>query len=201
MSGFFRVIVVTVALIFCSCSAVGEPLPVRTPPRNSFLEGGRRLMDIKGVPQANPSSCLGHGWNRPSRISVGSTVYSVTGGLRTGGFKIFSPTNDLVPVITGDVSLFRDGRTARECAFGEMALSSMLLSDLAQSISVQILDDETNAVYVAHGTWREDRRSCLSYKNLFVRVRGASNQHAFAVALINGGLPASEQIKVSSVLP
>lgn len=157
------------------------------------VERGRGLMSLLGVPSA---TALGgySSWSFPSSIVVDEEPYCVKQTSSAGSFKIFSPTNSSVIVARGGICRTSSAEIARVCGFGEIALNSLPLRDLAGQISVQPLDSATNVLYLANTQTAGDRLEVMVAKNYFIYLRSSTNNLAFALSVLNAGLPVSERI-------
>lgn len=177
--------------LFVPCG-LGQSIPLREDIDEDILEQGRELMMLKNVTAVSGTNVIGT-WVWPSRIVVRGMEYGVAHNERD--FTVFSISNATYSLVKGDLMRLTDGRTALEYAFGvKAAATNMGLGDFAGLVNVRALDSATNALYVTHGEFRQNKRDCLTYKNLLLRTYGSTNNIDFAISLLNAGLPELERL-------
>jgi len=169
----------------------GHGIPLRENIDEGLLEQGRELMRLKDVMAVSGTNVVGT-WAWPSRIVVQGMEYGVAHNERD--FRVFSISNITLSPVKGDIARLIDQKTAIECAFGYKAATSMPLVDFAGMVNVRILDVSTNSLYITHGEFRQNKRDCLTYKNLYLRISGSTNNIDFAISLLNAGLPESDRL-------
>lgn len=189
-------VAIGVGLTIVALCVCGDGLPVKNMVNEEVLSRGRSMMELKGM----GSPLLGNvsSWERPSNISVNDMVCQVVFGNGNMDFTIFHGPSNSVIAVRGRIARFQNATIAAERSFGVMSSTNMRLEDFKESIMVSYMGTMTNVLHISHTSSRPQDRDVIVYKNLTVDIRGATNKLDFAMALINAGLPAQEQVSISS---
>lgn len=192
-----------IALIGGPLTVCGTPLAVDDSPYNGVLgakmevRNGLKMMQLKGFSEV-PGGNVAISWSFPTSISVGGIPYRVVRGLSAGGFEIYEQlaTNSM-RIATGRLTRMSNGTYARTCGFGVMGTSSLGVRTMALQTDVRVLDDATNAIYLACSNRPSEAEEVLIYKNLYMRISASTNTFGIATALLKSGLSSRERLYFS----
>ena len=161
-----------------------------------FLANGKRLMDLKGIPDGDETLVCTN-WVCPTSIVVNATQYLVETNmwphLGYATFKVMTTNMPSVKVANGNIEMSTDGKMARQMTFANCATTSLHLSDYAPRVIVRVLDPSTNAMAITYVKHPFDKCR-LVYKNIRITTYSLTNALEIAMSLINEGLPEEERI-------
>lgn len=184
-----------VGILLIEISLAGE-IPIDDTSYEDFIhvQRGRGLMALLGVPDADRR--VGYSsWSFPSSIVVNDESYRIRQTSKEGGFKICSPTNPALVLARGGICRTSNAEIARVCGFGEIALNALPLRDLARQVHVHPMDATTNVFFLANEASQGERLEVLVAKNYFIYLQSATNNLAFALSVLNTGLPRAERLQ------
>ena len=203
-------ILILLTLVFAMSYAEEETIyrlpPIRHSTREEryqqFLNDGRWLMELKGIP-AGDETLVCTNWACPTSIVVDAKQYSVATnmGRRVMHFSVMTTNVPPLKVANGYIDMATNGTMARLVAFANWAQTSIYLPDYARGVAVQDIGPSTNMLFVtdAFPISNEIQMGYLTYKNIMLEVHAPTNALDFAVAIINAGLPEGERIAVPTV--
>ena len=161
-----------------------------------FLANGKRLMDLKGIPDGDETLVCTN-WFCPTSIVVNADQYLVETNmwphLGYATFKVMTTNMPSVKVANGNIEMSTDGKRARQMTFANCATTSLHLSDYAPRVFVRVLDPSTNAMAITYVKHPFDKCR-LVYKNMRFTTYALTNALDFATAIVNEGLPEEERI-------
>ncbi len=161
-----------------------------------FLNDGKELMDIKGIPDASASLVCAN-WTCPTSIVVNAVRYSLVTDEWKGVISADIMTTNFPLAKKGSVRIYwkPNAKEARRTVFAAYNQSSSLTAaDIAPFITAHNLDPSTNMMYIAKQRDGGTNRQFVVYRNLSVCADAPTNAVDFAAAIINEGLPENERI-------
>lgn len=187
------------ALVWTQLSSSLPPITYSTKDEMlaDFMENGKWLMDLKGIPDGDETLVCTN-WVCPTSIVVNAEQYLVETNkcLTLTYFKVLTTNEPPVKVASGDIEMQSDGKVARCTAFAHRAQTSLYLPDYAHGVTVQVIGSESNMLFVSYRSLRPGKmqKGHLAYKNITLEVNAPTNAVDFAAAIINAGLPEEERI-------
>lgn len=166
----------------------------------NFLNDGKKLMDVKGIPDAS-EGLVGANWTCPTSIAVNAVSYSLVTDEWQGVISADIMTTNFPSAKMGSVRIYREpnAKVARRTVFAAYNQSTSLTAkDIAPFITVRNLDPSTNMMYIAKHRDGGTNRQFVVYRNLSVCADAPTNAVDFAAAIINAGLPENERIPLPS---
>ena len=196
-----------ISVVSCTAETIYHFPPITHSTREKryqrFLNDGRWLMELKGIPDGDETLVCTN-WSCPTSIVVNAVRYDVLTNKwnSTIDFSIMTTNVPPIKIAQGSIDEMANGKKARLVAFSNFAQVSMYLPNYACDVVVQSIDPTTNMLFMSHveddpQSWRQ-----LVYKNLCVRHivttiatnSVATNALVFTSELINAGLPENERI-------
>ena len=146
-----------------------------------FLNEGRWLMELKGIPEGDETLVCTN-WVCPTSIVVNARQYLMVTNLWRGTIEFEVMTTN--------------GKNARLVAFANRAQTSVYLPDYARGVAVHAIGLETNMLFLTYKSFLPDDipEGDLVYKDIMLKIHAQTNVLDFAAAIINEGLPEAERI-------
>ena len=173
--------------------------PTREEMYERYLNDGKALMDVKGIPDAIETLVCTN-WVCPTSVVVNVEQYSIVKDEWAGVISTDIMTTNLPPMKKAHARIYlsSSAKAARRMVFASFNQSDVLMAtDIAPRISVRNLDQATNMMFVASSRDGGTNDQWVIYKNMTVSANAPTNALDFAVAIINAGLPENERIAVT----
>lgn len=198
-----RITLLTMAFAMsCVAETIYRFPPIRHSTRQerhqSFLNDGKKVMDIKGIPDASETLVCTN-WLCPTSIVVNAMHYNLVTDEWIGVISADVMTTNTPQVKKAHVKIYRDpnAREARRSVFAGLVQSDVFLPrDFAPRIVAYNLDTITNMMFVTDSYYGGTNKQWVIYKNMTVSASAPTNAVDFAVAIINAGLPENERIVI-----
>lgn len=161
-----------------------------------FLNDGKKLMDIKGIPDGSETLVCTN-WVCPTSIVVNAVRYNLVTDEWMGVISADIMTTDSMVSKRAHVQIELESNAleARRSVFAAFVQSDALRpTDFAPYIFVHNLDPMTNMMAVFKTLNGVTNNLFVAYKNLTVFSEAPSNAFDFAAEIINAGLPEEERI-------
>ena len=183
----------------------GDELVYRLPPithstreerYERFLNYGKILMDIKGIPDES-EMLICTNWVCPTSIVVNAVRYSLVTDEWMGVISADIMTTNFPPSKRAHVEIEREqsAKESRRSVFASFNQSdSLSAATVASFVSAHNLDPSTNMMVVSDTRYGGTNNQFVVYKNITVYAEDPTNAVDFAAAIINAGLPEAEQI-------
>ena len=194
------IILTAVVAIICEAETIYNFPPITHSTRGErherFLNEGKSLMDIKGIPDES-ATLVCTNWVCPTSIVVNAIHYNLVTDEWIGVISADVMTTNVPQVKKAHVKIYRDpnAKEARRSVFAGLVQSDCLMpADFAPYIVANNLDPMTNMMYVTDIHFGGTNEQYVLYRNLTVEASAPTNAVDFAVAIINAGLPENERI-------
>ena len=161
-----------------------------------FLNDGKKLMDIKGIPDESDTLVCTN-WACPTSIVVNAVRYSLATDEWAGVISADIMTTDLSSAKRGRIRIYRESnaKEARRSVFASYNQSTSLsAATVASFVGAYNLDPATNMLVVSDTRHGGTNKLFVVYKNLAVRAYAPTNAVDFAAEIINAGLPEDDRI-------
>jgi len=161
-----------------------------------FLNDGKILMDIKGIPDESETLVCTN-WICPTSIVVNAVRYNLVTNEWMGVISADVTTTNLQAMKKAHVRITRklNAKETRRSVFASYNQSdSVSATTMASFVVAHNLDPSTNIMVVFDTRYGGTNKQFIVYRNLTVRVTAPTNAVDFATAIINEGLPEAERI-------
>ena len=172
--------------------------PTKEQMHERFLNDGKKLMDIKGIPDASETLVCTN-WVCPTSIVMKAVRYSLVTDEWMGVISADIMTTNLPAMKTAHVKIEWEpnAKVARRTVFAAYNQSDSLSAiTMASFVTTRNLDPMTNMMAVSKTYYGGTNEQFVLYRNLTVFVEAPTNAVDFAAAIINEGLPEAERISL-----
>jgi len=170
--------------------------PTQEETRTDFLNAGKQLMDLKGIPDGDETLVCAN-WICPTSIVVNAVRYNIVTEEWMSVISADIMTTNVLEGIRATARIYRktNAKEARRSVFASLVQSDVLMPvDFAPYIFFRNLDPMTNMMAVCRTYNGVTNKQVLVYRNITVFAESPSNVVDFAAEIINAGLPEEERI-------
>ncbi len=169
--------------------------------RTDFLNAGKQLMDLKGIPDGD-ETLICTNWICPTSIVVNAVRYNIVTEEWMSVISADIMTTNVLEGIRATVRIYRktDAKEARRSVFASLVQSDVLMPvDFAPYIFFRNLDPMTNMMAVCKTYNGVTNKQALVYRNITVFAESPSNVVDFAAEIINAGLPEEDRVPLPPI--
>ena len=170
--------------------------PTKEEIRTDFLNAGKQLMDMKGIPDGDETLVCTN-WICPTSIVVNAVHYNIVTEEWMSVISADIMTTNALEGIRANVRIYRkpNAKDARRSVFASLVQSDALtLVDFAPNIFMRNLDPMTNMMAVSKTYNGITNKQVVVYRNIAVFSESPSDVVDYAAEIINAGLPEEDRI-------